>query len=437
MTANAKESDADTFLGRVMRCNSVRVGFFLAIGALLVRGGICWQSLEKYQDDPDAYRSIAETLGTKGVLGLTAENGQAIATAFRPPLYPTLLSWFVQDQQLLSTAVACLHILMGVATVLFTYCVPCPCSHATPVFGPRSCAILVMVDPLLLQQSRLVMTETLAAMLVSVTLWWWACCRHKMHGALRNDVGHADESCVFARPTFVVWAFYSCLRSWLLIYVLSRQNPAGIEKAFVVRIAVQSCCGCCSCGRDWSVGVAEPAAVGDPVWATTHGGYTLLLGNNPYFYDFLQNGSADGRWDSEAFQIAYSHRYDGDPNPGFLAARLGRAKARSGSGCRGSGERAFRRSPCVQCSKRSYLPSAKDVPVVVRCPGFATLGSISESPARTQRVGRDFDWKLQLLSLHWHADWLHPIGTQFLQREVVAGVDPVRDVDFGSCGLLE
>ena len=72
MTANAKESDADTFLGRVMRCNSVRVGFFLAIGALLVRGGVCWQSLDKYQDDPDAYRSIAETLGTKGVLGLTA-----------------------------------------------------------------------------------------------------------------------------------------------------------------------------------------------------------------------------------------------------------------------------------------------------------------------------------------------------------------------------
>ena len=54
-------------------------------------------------------------------------------------------------------------------------------------------------------------------------------------------------------------------------------------------------------------------AVGHPVWATTHGGYTLLLGNNPSFYQYLRTGWNREKWDSEPFQIAYSHRYDGDP----------------------------------------------------------------------------------------------------------------------------
>ena len=316
MTANAKESDADTFLGRVMRCNSVRVGFFLAIGALLVRGGVCWQSLDKYRDDPDAYRSIAETLGTKGVLGLTAENGQAIATAFRPPLYPTLLSWFVQDQQLPSTAVACLHILMGVATVLFTYCAAVSMLPRDARFwGPALAAILVMVDPLLLQQSRLVMTETLAAMLVSVTLWWWACCRHKLHGALSGmTLGTLMSLAFLARPTFVAWAFllvFATLVADLCTFKTGSGRDwkkrlwSGLPFSLAVVAVLVVVIGA------WAL--RNLRAVGDPVWATTHGGYTLLLGNNPYFYDFLQNGSADGRWDSEAFQIAYSHRYDGDP----------------------------------------------------------------------------------------------------------------------------
>jgi hypothetical protein len=49
------------------------------------------------------------------------------------------------------------------------------------------------------------------------------------------------------------------------------------------------------------------------VWATTHGGYTLLLGNNPLFYDYLRTGGFGTIWDAEPFLVAYSHRYDADP----------------------------------------------------------------------------------------------------------------------------
>lgn len=54
--------------------------------------------------------------------------------------------------------------------------------------------------------------------------------------------------------------------------------------------------------------------IGYPVWATTHGGYTLLLANNPLFYDYLHQPPEDQTtWNAERFLIAYSHRYDGDP----------------------------------------------------------------------------------------------------------------------------
>jgi hypothetical protein len=54
-------------------------------------------------------------------------------------------------------------------------------------------------------------------------------------------------------------------------------------------------------------------AIGYPVWATTHGGYTLLLGNNPLFYDYLREGRPGTTWDTERFFVAYAHRYDADP----------------------------------------------------------------------------------------------------------------------------
>ena len=35
-----------------------------------------------------------------------------------------------------------------------------------------------------------------------------------------------------------------------------------------------------------------------PILMTTHGGYTLLLGNNSSFYEFLRNGEWGQTWDA-------------------------------------------------------------------------------------------------------------------------------------------
>ncbi len=62
---------------------------------LIVRGGFILTHNESLNDDPDAYRVIAETLARTGVFGLPESDGEARPTAFRPPLYPWMLSWLV------------------------------------------------------------------------------------------------------------------------------------------------------------------------------------------------------------------------------------------------------------------------------------------------------------------------------------------------------
>jgi hypothetical protein len=59
--------------------------------------------------------------------------------------------------------------------------------------------------------------------------------------------------------------------------------------------------------------------LGVPVVTTTHGGYTLLLGNNPSFYDYLRNGRWGTVWDAGEFQrqwqaTAAAIRADADSN---------------------------------------------------------------------------------------------------------------------------
>ncbi len=43
--------------------------------------------------------------------------------------------------------------------------------------------------------------------------------------------------------------------------------------------------------------------------ATTHGGYTLLLGNNPHFYEYLANGERTEPWDAR--ELLDGYRADG------------------------------------------------------------------------------------------------------------------------------
>ncbi len=320
MTADANDSD-EKAVG-MQQSSVVRVGLLLVLSAMFVRGAVCWRSLDQYAADPDAYRAIAETLGVTGVFGLTAASGEIVATSFRPPLYPILLSLFLVDQHLPNAAVASLHTLLGCIAVLFTYLAGLsmltrdagPRRHLG-LWGPSLAAILVLIDPLLLKQSTLVMTETLATTLVCIVFWWWATYRSRIHEIVFAVVLGALLGLAFlVRPTFIAWAILLVSTSFLCELFCLAQNTKltwkqRLKKAAMPNLVVVGVLFVVVGGWTWR----NLRSVGHPVWATTHGGYTLLLGNNPSFYNYLQSGSTDGKWDPELFQIAYSHRYDGDP----------------------------------------------------------------------------------------------------------------------------
>src|SRR5438876_11866226 len=100
----------------------------LLVFTVLVRGSVLWAMRDNLQKDPDAYREIAENLVQHGEFAFgkaSPEDGFSgvIPTAYRPPLYPVVLSNLpTADGHHVSLAkVAALHLLLGMATVWLTW----------------------------------------------------------------------------------------------------------------------------------------------------------------------------------------------------------------------------------------------------------------------------------------------------------------------------
>lgn len=282
--------------------NRLMLWLGLALMFVIVRGGFMLSHSESLRDDPDAYRIIAETLSRTGVFGLPVGVDDARSTAFRPPLYPWLLSWLVDGSGHLSNlAVAILQLFLGGLTVVLTWDIARRLLSKWPSI---IAAGLVLIDPILLWQSTLVMTETIATALVMLVWWWWVVriCRL---GILPPETETSQSQtrffdavvlgvllvlCILCRPTFLVWAVMltACLPLIGTVRVPSRVGMVAITLA-VVGLGVGA----------WTL--RNVTAVGHPVWGTTHGGYTLLLANNDSFYDYLENRPAEPPWRRHAW----------------------------------------------------------------------------------------------------------------------------------------
>ncbi|MEX0818454.1 MAG: phospholipid carrier-dependent glycosyltransferase, partial [Pirellulaceae bacterium] len=131
----------------------------VAICALLIRGAFVVMTADALNADPDGYRGIAENLRQHGVFGSTS-----VPTAFRPPLYPVLLAALAVKGEVWPSLVGGLHVLLGVATVVLTFLLARQWRLGR---WSAVAAALVAVDPILLHQSSLVMTETLATFLAT------------------------------------------------------------------------------------------------------------------------------------------------------------------------------------------------------------------------------------------------------------------------------
>ena len=302
-------------------------------------------------DDPDMYRGIAEWF-VDGYGFARPDTGHP--TAYRPPLYPLLLTLCplsTRDDRIL----AMLHFVLGLATLGLVWLAAahllksakCSGSLYDAVHTDVSSAFLSLptilavmltaIDPLLINSSSLVMSETLVAFLVSLLLW---CVAREVTTRWRAVLlGIVFGLCCLCRPTF--WAFGGLVALvWIVRQFLTRHTtttppplpfgervgvrgaasvsesdskasasadhpspPAPLPKgergdicaqtASVAhgqcpneflsrRLALCICLGTLVTVAPWAI--RNLVVFGRPIVTTTHGGYTLLLGHNPVYY---------------------------------------------------------------------------------------------------------------------------------------------------------
>lgn len=271
----------------------------IVLFAAVIRAAVLWNSTADMTVDPDSYARLAVNWNTSGTFGFEGEGGVS-PTAFRPPLYPWLLSWFVRDGELSRTAVAFLHLVLGCITVALTYLIGCRLKLRLAWLA----AVAVALDPILLRQSQLLMTETLATCLAVLAWWLWTIvwpsssaddCDAKRRSAIQwlALVGFSVVLgvSVLARPTAAPWALLCAVAALFVGCSCWRRR---VNDCVLISVVVIACLAPWTL-RNWS-------ALGKPIWATTHGGYTLLLANNPPLYRHFAANGPSRAWEAEEFQ---------------------------------------------------------------------------------------------------------------------------------------
>lgn len=263
--------------------NSNRALWGIVLLAFALRVAASWQWFDRLEDDVDNYRSIAQMLvdGRGYSNQFTGEP-----TAFRPPLLPLVLAGLLSVGAG-NAAIAAMQILLGTGTALLTGLISnrvLPSWKWLPPF-------MVAIDPLSLAYTPQVMTEVLSGFTLSLLLV--AVVRESNQRALWLS-GLTFGLAALCRPT--VWAFLPLVALVGAGSLLRRQLSFG---ATAIRAAT-FLAGAAIIVGPWMA--RNMMVLNAPVFATTHGGYTLLLSNNPQFYNKVARVSWRTVWDSETWQ---------------------------------------------------------------------------------------------------------------------------------------
>lgn len=305
---------------------SIFVGLLLLL-CFCVRLFVLESSSDTFQADPDGYRNLAIELKTTGLFGANSQP-----TAFRPPLYPWALSFTVDDNQTLSsTSLKLLHSLLGALTCLVVYrlAIYAQTLMATSGTGepidpskdsgnriksqsfkqaiaPTIAAVLVAIDPILLRQSQLIMTETLATFLAAITLWsMCTACRTPTPWQF-GFAGLTIGLSALCRPTAIVWGGLFIVAMFATLPFIKSPNsttPRGLFKN-----AIGFMLGVCVFVLPWSL--RNYRELDRWIVTTTHGGYTLLLANNDSLYDHFER-TMNRDWDDSSFQADWVDKSQG------------------------------------------------------------------------------------------------------------------------------
>jgi hypothetical protein len=249
--------------------NRIPVGLgLLLLCGLAVRAGVAWQRHDELSRDVDAYFGIAEGLATGR--GYSA-SGTDSPTAYRPPLYPLLLAASPFADR--AAWVALTNVLLGTATIGLTWLLGQRLGGTT--VETLFAATLVAFDPMLVRYTSLPMTETFCTFLVT---WLLVELVPGFRGGpvtlLTNSRWLASGAILglsaLCRPT--VWAFALLFIAAVLV-TRRRESWRGVVLASL---------GCLVVVAPWAI--RNAIVFGRPIVTTTHGGYTLLLGNNPAYW---------------------------------------------------------------------------------------------------------------------------------------------------------
>ena len=260
--------------------------------ACLLRTAAVVVRFENLQIARDDYLEIAQHLLDGH--GYCCSVGQP--TAFRPPLYPLLVAACLICGGFV--AIGIVQILLGTATVWLTWRLGHQCR-----LTPRICllaAMLIAVDPLLIEYSTQAMTETLFTFLVALLLVT----------TLRSDqgvkkgilIGVVFGLSALCRPS--MWAFGGLAGAgWSVVMVLNRplhSETISIGRQLRFKTALACVVATSVTVSPWVI--RNTLQFGHPILMTTHGGYTLFLGNNETFFREVVSAQPGTVWDGSSLQ---------------------------------------------------------------------------------------------------------------------------------------
>lgn len=265
------------------------------------------------QDDPDSYLGIAQNLAAGRGYSIP-ESTQP--TAFRPPLYPILIAPCSSQSFAGATGRALLNVAAAAASLILIW--KTAVRFKLSAWGCCVALLVYGLDPLLLRYAALSMTETCCSLMSALLLWRMTCtcfaeeqvgtkaCEAASIGSKETHsppeqavrkrwsgpllTGLVFGLCVLTRPTY--WAFALLFSGFLGVTCL---RGRATWKGTLERQLILSGIGVVVVVGPWVL--RNLLVLGAPIVMTTHGGYTLLLGNNSAFYHEVVEGPFGTVWE--------------------------------------------------------------------------------------------------------------------------------------------
>ncbi len=128
-------------------------------------------------------------------------------------------------------------------------------------------------------------------------------------------VGMTWAAGYLVRPVSIVWTalLSAYVALWLVQSLLARKNLQASSAPAIRFTMINWTCACLvvltTVGL-WTM--RNQRSLGQPIWATTHGGYTLLLANNPPLYNHLRSPGWPTFWEPDLFFAGWAAREAGD-----------------------------------------------------------------------------------------------------------------------------